>query len=89
LATFEHVKKRIKDNIRTVHYQKFQSFVAVPSITTQQQENVQMCMCYIMVYKIGILGNLLIAHNSLWVLAVMFIEKKFEFEEVLHCTYGV
>jgi hypothetical protein len=42
-----------------------------------------------MVYKIGILGNLQIAHDSIWVLEVMSIEKKFEFEEVLHCTYGV
>jgi hypothetical protein len=48
------------------------------------QENVHV------LFKIGILGNLPIAHNSsLWVLEVMFIEKKFEFEEVLHCTYGV
>jgi hypothetical protein len=37
----------------------------------------------------GILGNLPMAHDSLWVLEVMFIEQKFEFEEVLHCTYGV
>jgi hypothetical protein len=44
-------------------------------------------MCY-MIFKIGILGNLPIAHDSLWVLEVMFIEKKFEFEEVLHCTCG-
>jgi hypothetical protein len=44
-------------------------------------------MCYMMVYKIGILGNLPIAHNSVWVLEVMFIEKKFEFEEILHCTW--
>jgi hypothetical protein len=42
-----------------------------------------------MVYKIGVLVNLPIAHDSLWVLDVMFIEKKFEFEEVLHCAYGV
>jgi hypothetical protein len=42
-----------------------------------------------LLFKIGILGNLPIAHDSLWVLEVMFIEKKFEFEEVLHCTYGV
>jgi hypothetical protein len=33
-----------------------------------------------MVYKIGILGNLPIA---LWVLEVILIENKFEFEEVL------
>jgi hypothetical protein len=43
----------------------------------------------IKLFKIGILGNLPIAHNSLWVLEVMLIEKKIEFEEVLHCTYGV
>jgi hypothetical protein len=45
-----------------------------------------MYMYYMTVYKIGILGNLPIAHDSVWVLEVMFIEKKFEFEEVLHCT---
>jgi hypothetical protein len=42
-----------------------------------------------MVYKIGILGNVPIAHDSVWVLGVISIETKFEFEEVLHCTYGV
>jgi hypothetical protein len=36
----------------------------------------KMYMCYTMVYKIGILGNLPIAHDSLWVLEVMFIEEK-------------
>jgi hypothetical protein len=48
-----------------------------------QQENVHV------LYEIAIQGNFPIAHHSLWVLEVMFIEKKFEFEEVLHCTYGV
>jgi hypothetical protein len=37
------------------------------------------CTCaiwwYIKLFKIGILGNLPIAHDSLWVLEVMFIEK--------------
>jgi hypothetical protein len=37
------------------------------------------CTCaiwwYIKLFKIGILGNLPIAHNSLWVLEVMFIKK--------------
>jgi hypothetical protein len=51
------------------------------------------CTCaiwwYIKLFKIGILGNLPIAHDSLWVLKVMFTEIKFEFEEVLHCAYGV
>jgi hypothetical protein len=64
--------------------------VAVPSIARlhiQQQENVQENIHVLMVYKIGILGNLPIAHDSIWVLEIMLIEKKFE--EVLHCTYGV
>jgi hypothetical protein len=55
---------------------KFQSFVAVPSITPCTPSNRKMYMCYMMVYKIGILGNLPIAHDSLWVLELMFIEKK-------------
>jgi hypothetical protein len=56
------------------HYQKFESCVAVSLITplhTQQQENV-----HVLYDGIGILGNLPIAHNSLWVLEDMFIEKK-------------
>jgi hypothetical protein len=74
------------------HYQKLHSFVAVPSITPSAHPATGKCTCaiwwYIKLFKIGILGNLPIAHYSLWVLEVMSIEKKFEFEEVLHCTYG-
>jgi hypothetical protein len=74
----------------TSSYQKFQSFLAVPSITPLHTGK---CTCaiwwYIKLFKIGILGNFPIAHDSLWVLEVMFIEKKFECEEVLHCIHMV
>jgi hypothetical protein len=65
--------------------------VAVPSITPPAYTATVKCTgkytCAIRWYiKLFKIGNLPIAHDSLWVL---FIENKFEFEEVLHCTYGV